>query len=136
MSRRRRRARVWAPALVLAAAGAGLAALKAIPSRDERSGSWVEIAVATDGTAASVDEQSLASDPRGIALRQRFVRRGKPARIDQRVVYACSERAVYVLESEERDANGELLGRRRLDAPERNGVPPDSLADAIFDAVC
>lgn len=103
---------------------------------------WIEIGVATDGTRALVDRTSIIEAGSRVALWQRFAfgrskaRSGGPAAVDQLVVYDCPARTVWTLESRDVDETGKVGPLRPAGQPREDPVPPGSLPELIYDAVC
>lgn len=133
--------------VLLAAAGAALTSLLAgesLPSRGKPSASpeWVEIGVATDGTKAFVNRQSITETGPRVALWQRFAlgpvkaQTGAAGTVEQLVIYDCQARIVSTLESRELTARGALVRTQRFRPPVQDPIKAATLPEYIFEAVC
>ena len=134
---------------LLVLAGAVLTSLLAgelLPSRGKQPpparAEWVEIGVATDGTKAFVNRQSIAETGTLIALWQRFtLGRPKPntgaaEAVEQLVIYECETRIVSTLESRELSRRGAVLQKQQFRPPVRDAIRAATLPEYIYEAVC
>ncbi|HLL30351.1 MAG TPA: surface-adhesin E family protein [Allosphingosinicella sp.] len=133
---------------LLVAAGAALTSLLAselLPSRGKQAAAlpeWVEIGVATDGTRAFVNRNSIAETGERVALRQRFTLGRARAKaeaaeaVEQLAVYDCRARIVSTLESRELGGGGTVLRSQRFRPPVQDSIRGGSLPEYIFEAVC
>ncbi|WP_106516265.1 hypothetical protein [Allosphingosinicella deserti] len=125
-------AAIVAPMIVLASTGT----TESTASKEN----WVEIGVAGDGTRAEVDQLSITGEPRGVALRQRFLRNfagsTEATEIEQWVIYDCGAHVVHTVSSDERAKGGTILRADRFSPPEKARIRPGSLPALIYNAVC
>lgn len=134
--------------VLLVAAGAALTSLLAgelLPSRGKPSpqrAEWVEIGVATDGTRAFVNRQSITETGPRVALWQRFAlgkvkaHTGAAGIVEQLVIYDCQARSVSTVESREMSAGGAVLRAQRFRPPVQDSIKAATLPEYIYDAVC
>ena len=121
-------------AAAAAAACAPVASAPAPPSE------WIEIGVATDGTRALVDAQSIESAAGEVRVRQRFIL-GKPRDdgvqwLDQDVVYLCPSRTVRIMATTAYDGDGRGERIPRPEAEPERRIMAGTLPEYIFDVLC
>lgn len=103
---------------------------------------WVEIGVATNGTKAFVDRESITGTGPRVALWQRFAlgtvkaQAGAAGIVEQLVIYDCQARSVSTLESREMSAGGAVLRAQRFRPPVHDSIKAATLPEYIYDAVC
>ena len=116
--------------IAVAAAAAGPAA----------TGNWVLMTEAANGTRVYVDSTRLHGRPIAQAWIKHEHGRGNPSRTRtniQLVQFDCAAKTQLLLSSTGYSASGQVTGSMNV----RHGdpyrpVPPDSVAQMIFDAVC
>jgi hypothetical protein len=123
---------------MFAAAAAGACA--PVASAPAPPAEWIAIGVATDGTKALVDAQTIQSTGGEVRVRQRFIlgkpRAGGTRFLDQDVIYHCPRRSAKTLSTLAYDATGLIEQVSRHEAEPEQRILPGTLPEYIFDVLC
>jgi hypothetical protein len=121
-------------------AAAAAAASSPVASAPAPPAEWIEIGVATDGTRALVDAQSIQSTAGEVRVRQRFIlgkpRAGGTQFLGQDVIYQCPNKTAKTLRTLAYDANGRIERVSRHEAEPEQRILPGTLPEYIFDVLC
>lgn len=130
----------WNVGAALVIAGAALPMVAFGVRVPEPSENWVEVGVATDGTRALVDTNSIVVQHGNSRVRQRFLLSNRDgsavSQVDQEAIYACETAEVMTLRSTELDKAGRM--RRQDTAADMQPYVAEegSLPHLIKDALC
>jgi hypothetical protein len=140
------RPRAMNPGMRWGAAWAAIAACLTLPlmglgsAVPAQAANWVEVGVATNGTRALVDTDSIRSHDGDVEVQQRFVLSprtpGRLGRVDQQVIYRCSSGVVETLNSTEFDRAGRVLLRSSAVENAPFKILNETLPRYILDALC